>query len=250
MRASLMSNILISIAGDSGAGKSSLLKFLSNLWDNDVLLVEGDAYHKWERNDTHWNDFTPLNPAANNIDQCYVDLLSLKNNKIISFKEYNHSTGKFDPPKDLMPKNRIIFTGLHALYDQRIRELSDVKIYLNTDEDLRLFWKYKRDIQERGYTKDAVTKSLECRIKDSKRYIRPQVHYADIIINVSDDDLIVNDFSYTPKLSISVLIDKQFMYIKNVMHILKNINFSIAEDERFIKAYYNEKVKRVQDIHI
>ena len=115
-----MSNILISIAGDSGAGKSSLLKFLSNLWDNNVLLVEGDAYHKWERNDTHWNGFTPLNPAANNIDQCYVDLLSLKNNKIISFKEYNHSTGKFDPPKDLMPKNRIIFTGLHALYDQRI----------------------------------------------------------------------------------------------------------------------------------
>lgn len=246
----MQNNLLLSIAGDSGAGKSSLLKFLSNLWDNDVLFVEGDAYHKWERNDIHWNDFTPLNPAANSIDQCYIDLLSLKNNKIISFREYNHSTGKFDPPKDLMPKNRIIFTGLHALYDQRIRELSDIKIYLNTDEDLRLFWKYKRDIQERGYTKDAVTKSLERRIKDSKRYIRPQVHYADLIINVSDDDLIVNDFSYTPKLSISVLIDKQFMYIKNVMHILKNINFSIAEDERFIKAYYNEKVERVQDIHI
>lgn len=250
MRASLMPNKIISIAGDSGAGKSSLLKFLSNLWNNDVLLVEGDAYHKWERSDIHWDDFTPLNPSANNIGQCYIDLLSLKNNKIISFREYNHSTGKFDHPKDLVPKNKIIFTGLHALYDQRIRELSDVKIYLNTDEDLRLFWKYKRDIKERGYTKDAVTKSLERRIKDSKRYIRPQIHYADIIINVSDDDLITNDFSYTPKLSISVLIDKRFMYIKNVMHILKNINFSVTEDERFIKAYYNEKVERVQDIHI
>ena len=145
-------------------------------------------------------------------------------------------------PRDLEPKEKIIFTGLHALYDQRIRELSDVKIYLNTDEDLRLFWKYKRDIQERGYTKDAVTKSLERRLKDSKKYIRPQVHYADIIINISDDDLVTSDFNYTPKLSISVLIRKQFMYIKNVMHILKNINFKIEEDELFIRAYYNEKV--------
>ena len=245
-----MLNTLISIAGDSGAGKSSLLKFLSNLWNGEVLLIEGDAYHKWERHDPNWDSFTPLNPKANNIDQCYEDLVNLKNNKIISFRDYNHSTGKFNLQRDLEPKNKIIFTGLHALYDQRIRELSDVKIYLNTDEDLRLFWKYKRDIQERGYTKDAVTKSLERRLKDSKKYIRPQVHYADIIINISDDDLVTSDFSYTPKLSISVLIRKQFMYIKNVMHILKNINFKIEEDELFIRAYYNEKVKRVQDIHI
>lgn len=246
----MQNNLLLSIAGDSGAGKSSLLKFLSSLWYGDVLLLEGDAYHKWERNDPHWNEFTPLNPEANNLDQCYEDLLNLKNDKIISFREYNHRTGKFDSPKEVAPKSKIIFTGLHALYDQRIRELSDVKVYLNTDEDLRLFWKYKRDIQERGYTKDAVTRSLERRLKDSKKYIRPQVHYADIIINISDDDLIMNDFSYTPKLSISVLIDKSFMYIKNVMHILKNINFKVCEDERFIKAYYNEKVERVQDIHI
>ena len=245
-----MSNTLISIAGDSGAGKSSLLKFLSNLWNGEVLLIEGDAYHKWERHDPNWDSFTPLNPKANNIDQCYEDLWNLKSNKIISFRDYNHSTGKFNLPRDLEPKEKIIFTGLHALYDQRIRELSDVKIYLNTDEDLRLFWKYKRDIQERGYTKDAVTKSLERRLKDSKKYIRPQVHYADIIINISDDDLVTSDFNYTPKLSISVLIRKQFMYIKNVMHILKNINFKIEEDELFIRAYYNEKVKRVQDIHL
>lgn len=245
-----MSNTLISIAGDSGAGKSSLLKFLYNLWNGDVLLIEGDAYHKWERHDPNWSNFTPLNPKANNIDQCYEDLLNLKNNKIISFRDYNHDTGKFNLQRDLEPKSKIIFTGLHALYDQRIRELSDVKIYLNTDEDLRLFWKYKRDIQERGYTKDAVTKSLERRLKDSKKYIRPQVHYADIVINISDDDLVTSDFSYTPKLSISVLIHKHFMYIKNVMHILKNINFKIEEDELFIRAYYNEKVKQVQDIHI
>lgn len=245
-----MLNTLISIAGDSGAGKSSLLKFLSNLWNGEVLLIEGDAYHKWERHDPNWDSFTPLNPKANNIDQCYEDLVNLKNNKIISFRDYNHSTGKFNLQRYLEPKDKIIFTGLHALYDQRIRELSDVKIYLNTDEDLRLFWKYKRDIQERGYTKDAVTKSLERRLKDSKKYIRPQVHYADIIINISDDDLVTSDFNYTPKLSISVFIRKQFMYIKNVMHILKNINFKIEEDELFIRAYYNEKVKRVQDIHI
>lgn len=243
-------NFLISLAGDSGAGKTSLLKFMSQLWRDDLLLIEGDAYHKWERGDEHWKEITPLNPKANNLDKAVKDLTDLKNSKLIQFREYNHSTGRFDPEKTLFPKKKIVFAGLHSLFSQELREIADLKIFLNTDEDLRLFWKYKRDIQERGYTKDDITKSLERRIKDSKKYIRPQVYYADIIVNIIDENLEFDNLDYVPQVSMSLLIDKKLIYIKEILHILKNINFRIYEDEKFIRAYYDERFEHVQSIHI
>ena len=245
-----MSNTVISLAGDSGAGKTSLLKFMSLLWKDDLLLIEGDAYHKWERRDEHWKEITPLDPKANNLEKCVQDLKDLKNNKLVKFKEYNHDTGKFDSEKILYPKKKIVFAGLHSLYSQELREIADVKVFLNTDEDLRLFWKYKRDIKERGYSKEDVEKSLEKRLKDSKKYIRPQVHYADIIINIIDENLKLDDMNYVPQVSMNLLIDKKLIYIKDILHILKNINFKIWEDERYINAHYNERFENVQSIHI
>lgn len=245
-----MSNIVIGLAGDSGAGKTSLLRFFSNLWGDDFISIEGDAYHKWERGDSHWNEHTPLDPEANHLDKCAADLLDLKNNKAILLSDYNHSTGKFDPPREVEPRKKIVLAGLHSLNTQKLRELEDIKIYLNTDEDLRLFWKYKRDINERGYSKEDVDKAISKRLKDSKRYIRPQMYYADIIINIIDENLNPSDFNYVPKISLSLLIDKKLAYIKEILHILKNISFYIEEDEKYIKAYYNERFEQIQSINI
>lgn len=247
---SMNDNIVIGLAGDSGAGKTSLLKFFSNYWKDDILLIEGDAYHKWERNDEHWKSCTPLNPAANNLAKCANDLKSLKENKLIQLSDYNHSTGKFDEPRVITPKRRIILAGLHALYTQKLRQIEDIKIYLNTDEDLRLFWKYKRDIQERGYSKEDVSKAIARRLKDSKLYIRPQIHYADIIINIIDENLDFSDFNYIPKISMNLLVDKKLPYIKEILHILKNINFKVKEDERYIKAVYDEKFEQIQSLSV
>lgn len=245
-----MNNFIIGLAGDSGAGKSSLLKFFSNLFGDDLLLIEGDGYHKWDRYDSNWDNYTPLNPKANNLDKMFYDMQSLKQNKSISFSDYNHSTGKFDEPRIINPKQKIIFAGLHSLYTQELRELEDLKIYLNTDEDLRLFWKYKRDISERGYSKEQVKKSIEKRLKDSKKYIRPQIHYADIIINITDDNLIMDDYNYVPQISMNLLIDKKLICIKEILHILKNTNCKIQEDEKYIKGTYNERFAQFSGIGV
>lgn len=245
-----MSNFIIGIAGDSGAGKTSFLKFLKNLWKDDLLLIEGDAYHKWERNDPHWNKMTPLNPDANSLDQSFEDLKKLKNNEEIRFREYNHNNGKFDNEKILKPRKKIIFAGLHSLYTQKLRDIEDLKIYLNTDEDLRLFWKYKRDIGERGYKKEDVDKAISERIKDSKKYIRPQIYYADIIIDIIDEDLDINNFSYVPKVLMTLYIKKDLKVIKEILHLLKNINFKMTEDEKFVKAVYEERFEQIQSLSL
>lgn len=245
-----MSNFVIGIAGDSGAGKTSLLKLLKNLWKDDLLLIEGDAYHKWERNDSHWDSMTPLNPKANLLNQSFEDLKKLKNNEEIKFREYNHSTGRFDDEKILKPRKKIIFAGLHSLYTQKLRDIEDLKIYLNTDEDLRLFWKYKRDIGERGYKKEDVDQAITKRIKDSKKYIRPQIYYADIIIDIIDEDLNLNNFNYVPKVSMTLYIKKDLKVIKEILHLLKNINFKITEDEKFVKAVYEERFEQIQSLGV
>lgn len=243
-------SLIIGIAGDSGAGKTSLLSFFRNLWKDKLLIIEGDAYHLWERNDPNWNEYTPLNPKANNLSKAANDLNRLKSGMSSRLRDYNHDTGKFDEDHAIDPHDYIIHAGLHALATQEMRELEDIKIFLNTDEDLRLFWKYKRDINERGYTKERVAESLKRRIADSKKYIKPQLLYADIVINIYDDNLIFDDFNYQPKLTMSIQINKNCKYVKEILHILKNINFKVTEDEKFICAQYSEQFEHFQSINI
>ena len=243
-------SLVIGLAGDSGAGKTSLLKFFENLWGNKLLVIEGDCYHKWERKSENWENFTPLNPNANTLEKAETDIESLKNGKEASISEYDHSTGKFKPPEIVNSKPYIIYAGLHSLYTEKLRKLEDIKIFLNTDEDLRLFWKLKRDVNERGYTKEKVQESIKKRIADSKKYIKPQILYADVIINIFDNNLNFEDLNYVPQVSMEIMINKELIYTSDILHILKNINFKITEDEKFIKATYEEKFELFQSIHI
>lgn len=231
----MKNNCLITIAGDSGAGKSTLLNFLYNLFNGNATCIEGDAYHKWERNDAHWKKFTPLNPKANNLKKCEDDLIKLKNNEAIYIREYNHNTGLFDEEKKIIPKDKIIFAGLHALCTEKLRQLSDIKIFLNTDEDLQKLWKYNRDINERGYTHESAILSIKNRVIDSNKYIKNQLYYADIIIDIFDENLELNNKYYEPNITTSIYIKKSTKHLREIQHLLKNISEKEIEDETFIK---------------
>jgi len=231
----MKNNCLIAIAGDSGAGKTTLLNFLYKLFNENVTLIEGDAYHKWERGDNNWNQFTPLNPEANDLKKCEEDLNKLKNNEAIYIREYNHNTGLFDEEKKIIPKGKIIFAGLHALYTEKLRQLADIKIFLNTDEDLQKLWKYNRDINERGYTHESVILSIKNRVIDSKKYIKNQLYYADLIIDIFDENLELNNKHYTPNITTRIYVKKSTMHLKEIQHLLKNISEKAEEDETFIK---------------
>lgn len=237
------SSKIIGIAGDSGSGKSSLLSFFKNLWGDDLLIVEGDCFHKWERKDFHWKNMTPLNPEANYLDKAYEVLSCLKNGESCWLSEYNHSTGKFDEPKEIFPKPKIIFCGLHSLYTEELRSLEDVKIYLNTDENLRIHWKYKRDIEERGYSKEDIDKEILKRSIDSKVYIAPQIDYADIVISIGATS---NSFD---KLNLSFIMNKNFKYINEVMHFVKNTPFRVLEDENRIYATFSEIFQHFKNLN-
>lgn len=174
---------LICISGSSGVGKTTLSKIIQNILGTaNTVCLSGDDLHKWERNNPVWGTITHLHPDANNIDKNYQHLAELKSNNPIDRCFYNHDTGKFDDPVRIYPKEHIIYEGLHALYHRPTNELSDLNIYVDTEEDLKTEWKFKRDVKNRGYSPEQVRAALEARKKDEIAYIEPQKKDADVIV--------------------------------------------------------------------
>ena len=175
---------VIAIAGDSGSGKTTLSALIRPLFLFDkVLEYETDRYHKWERGDSHWQTTSHLHPDANHLEKLEDDTFNLKVGNAVFAVDYDHSTGTFTPPARVEPKENILLCGLHTLYTQQLRDLSDLKIYLDTSEDLKTAWKLHRDTTTRSQTADEVQAKIASRRKDYDTHVAPQKDHADIIIS-------------------------------------------------------------------
>lgn len=179
---------IIAISGDSGCGKTMLVNVLDRIFKNKSLKIEGDRYHKWERGDPHWNSHTHLNPAANYICKFKEDTFKLKFGENIYQVDYDHSNGKFTDKQELKSNSNILMCGLHTLYDNSINKLFNLKIFLDTDKNLKYYWKIKRDTVKRGYTIETVIDKIKQRENDYKLFIEPQKYNSDIIIRFFTDD--------------------------------------------------------------
>lgn len=176
---------VIGVAGDSGSGKDTYVDSISGLFGlHSVVSFSGDNYHLWDRQKPMWQVMTHLNPMSNDLESYSRDLLSLIDGKSIMSKQYNHQTGKMSMPVLVRSNDFIFSSGLHALYLPILRECYNLKIYLDMDEGLRRYFKIKRDVQERGNTKQKSLKSLTLREADSKRFVHPQQSYADLIFSL------------------------------------------------------------------
>ena len=198
-RIALRSNVLyrrqnapfvVGISGDSGSGKSTLVGIFKTLFgEKQILTVECDGDHKWNRNDENWRVYSHLNPVANFLYRQAKDIALLKSGKSVLRTEYNHATGMFDAPHKVLPKPYILVTGLHSLYLPQLRQLENLRIYMDIDENLRRFWKIQRDVHKRGHTLGEVVAQIEERMDDFHKYIEPQKKQADVLISYFDRSL-------------------------------------------------------------
>lgn len=176
---------VIGIAGDSGAGKDTFSDSISNLFGmHSVATLSGDDYHLWDRNKPMWQVMTHLNPMANNLEGFCGDLIALTDGKHIQARHYNHSTGKMSKLHQIKSNDFIIASGLHALYLPQLRDCYNLKVYLDIDENLRRFFKIKRDVNERGHKLSDVLASLDRREADSKKFIHSQKAHSDLIFSL------------------------------------------------------------------
>jgi phosphoribulokinase len=176
--------IMLSIAGDSGSGKTTITRGVVRvLGDDKVTHFCADDYHRYDRRQRAERDITPLDPACNYLDVLTCDIRHLRHNEAILKPVYRHTDGTFGPPVYMTPARFVLAEGLLINHTTELQEMFDIRVYLNPPEDVRRHWKVARDCSRRGYSTDQVLSELDRRERDSEAYIRPQRHYADIVIS-------------------------------------------------------------------
>lgn len=176
--------ILLGIAGDSGAGKTTLTRGLVRiLGEAQVTHVSADHYHRYDRKQRAERKVTPLHPDCNYLDVLEHDLQHLRAGSSILKPVYRHQDGTFAPAEYVSPATFAIVEGLLALHTPAMRDIYDVRVYVGPPEDLRRTWKVQRDCSRRGYTTDEVLEELDRRETDAEAYVRPQQRHADLVIS-------------------------------------------------------------------
>jgi len=229
----------IAITGDSGSGKTRLSNIVKNIF-NDSFVLECDRYHKWERNHENWNEFTHLNPNSNYITKMQQDVFDLIIGNNIYQVDYDHKTGKFTDKELIESKDNIIVCGLHSLYIEET--IINLKIYIDTDENLRLPWKISRDIKKRGYSIEKIMEQINNRKEDFNKYILPQKNIADIIINFYTDKLFHLD-NFIPDEKINIFLRIGISNNFNINKIITSLNITKFVNEKgYIYLYFNDYV--------
>jgi len=203
--------IVIGLAADSGCGKSTFMRRVTQLFggdpeppkggnpDSNTLISDNttviclDDYHCLDRYGRKDKGVTALAPEAQDFDLMYEQIKAIKEGKSVEKPIYNHVTGLLDPPETIVPPKILIVEGLHPFFDERVNELIDFSIYLDISDEVKFAWKIQRDMAERGHSLESIQASIESRKPDFDAYIDPQKAKADVIVQVLPTQLIPDD---------------------------------------------------------
>lgn len=183
--------IMLAIAGDSAAGKTTITKGLVNALGPDrITSICVDDYHRYDRAErkelaAQGETFTPLSPQCNYMEIMEQHLQLLALGHPILKPVYSHKDGTLARPVLVEPREFVIIEGLLPLHSKLTRACFDTTVYLDPPEPVRFNWKVKRDTQKRGYQPEEVKKDLLKREVESAAYIRPQRASADIVVRFS-----------------------------------------------------------------
>ena len=177
--------VAVGIAGDSGVGKDTLSSAVAAMfWPLTVAVISGDDYHNWDRNKPMWRALTHLNPRANDLALFARHVTQLIDRRWTRARHYDHASGRMTKPMRIHTGELVIASGLHALSSPTLNALYDLRIYLEMDEDLRQYYKIRRDVYERGHPLENVLASMERRRGDAAAYIHPQKKDADLVLRL------------------------------------------------------------------
>ncbi|MBO4717342.1 MAG: uridine kinase [Spirochaetales bacterium] len=175
----------IGITGGSGSGKSTIVRKISEVCP-DFVFIPQDNYYRSAAfvNNSNITAYNFDHPDAFDMELLHKHLAALKRGESIEMPQYDfvhHCRMKETIHLDSAPL--IIVEGLMVLFDPEIRELLDLKIYVDTPDDIRFIRRLLRDINERGRTLDSVVKQyLEVVRPGHASFIEPTKEYADLII--------------------------------------------------------------------
>jgi len=179
-------NIVIGIAGGSASGKTTLAKKIEDCFQKDVILVSQDSYFKHlpnltleQRREFNWDC-----PNAIDFDLLEEHIKQLKEGKSIEEPVRNFCTFSREPfTRTVSSAPIIVVEGILLFANSAIKDLCDIKIFIEADDDIRLLRRITRDLQERGQTLEVVSKQYINSVKPMHDlFVEPTKVYADLII--------------------------------------------------------------------
>ncbi len=178
---------VIGVAGGTGSGKSTLVQQLINTFQGaDVVTLCHDYYYKAHPELTY-EERTKLNydhPQAFDTDMLVDHIRALKNNvpiehPVYSFVDHNRTEEKVA----VKPSKVIIVDGILIFEHKELRELMDIKVFVDTDADIRLARRILRDVRDRGRSMESVIMQYTTTVKPMhEEFVEPSKKYADVII--------------------------------------------------------------------
>ena len=181
-----MSAIIIGIAGGTGSGKTTLTRHLKEHFGNDVTVVGHDSYYKRQEGRTYEERVLQNydHPSAFDTDLLIQHLRELKEGRSIQCPVYSYvDYNRTDQTVEISPTKVLIVEGVLIFQDPVLRELFDIKIFVETDADERILRRALRDVEERGRTLRSVVNQYLTTVKPMhEQYVEPSRKYADIIV--------------------------------------------------------------------
>lgn len=191
-----MNTIFIGIAGGTGLGKTTLTEHLKQHFGDDISVVHHDSYYKYQ--DRPFEERCKQNydhPDAFETDLMVEQLKELKAGKAIRCPVYSYADHQRTSETELIqPSKVVIVEGILIFQDPRLREMLDIKIFVETDADVRILRRALRDVRDRGRTLESVITQYLTTVKPMhEQFVEPSRKYADIIVLEGGHNLVALD---------------------------------------------------------
>ncbi len=182
-----MDNILvIGIAGGSGSGKTTLMNKLIEKFGKVITVLSHDNYYK-RHDELSYEERCCLNydePAAFDTDLMVQQLSALREGQAINCPVYDFTVhNRSEEILHVEPRQVIIVEGILIFADKNLRDLMDIRIFVDADADIRICRRIKRDVNKRGRSLESVIAQYQQTVKPMhEKYVEPSKRYADIVV--------------------------------------------------------------------
>ena len=192
-----MDTMVIGIAGGTGSGKTTLTRRLVDTFGDDVSVVYHDNYYK-KHTGLSYEQRAALNydhPDSFDTALLVEDLKKLTAGQAIRCPVYDYTIhNRSDETVEVRPTKVVIVEGILIFADPALRELMDIKIFVDTDADVRILRRILRDVKERGRSLDSVISQYLATVKPMhEQFVQPSRQYADVVVLEGGHNLVALD---------------------------------------------------------
>ena len=189
--------LVIGIAGGTGSGKTTLMRNIMEHFEGMVTVLSHDNYYK-RHDELTFEERSGLNydePDAIETSLMVAHLLKLKNGQPIDCPVYDFTRhNRSDETIRLEPNPVIIVEGILIFENEDLRNLMDIRLFVDTDADVRLCRRIKRDVHKRGRSLDSVLHQYQETVKPMhEKYVEPSKKYANVVIPEGGKNLVALD---------------------------------------------------------